>query len=184
MPALRRRKFITLLGGAAVWPLAAHAQQAAMPVIGYFSARSPVIDGPMLSAFWQGLSDTGFVAVCRFLRWLPGSSVSMTPVRECFQDRRAASVSTSSSGIHWHSGVRRTSGDQLPPHMLRVVASLRGDGVVRSAVDPSFIWAMSVEGLVASVSGYICHQRVTKCVAVLEQRRIRADGPKPPSKAG
>ena len=57
---MKRRDFITLLGGAAAWPLAARAQQPLL-VIGYFSGRSPVTDGPMLSAFRQGFSETGFV---------------------------------------------------------------------------------------------------------------------------
>jgi hypothetical protein len=58
---MKRREFITLLGGGvATWPLKASAQQP-LPVIGYFSGRSPVTDGPMLSAFRQGFSETGFV---------------------------------------------------------------------------------------------------------------------------
>src|SRR5262245_17263981 len=72
-----RREFIALVGGtAAAWPLAARAQQP-MPVIGYFSARSPVTDGPMLSAFRHGLNDTGFVEgrnVAMEFRWAEGRS--------------------------------------------------------------------------------------------------------------
>ena len=70
-----RRAFIAALGGAATWPLATRGQQTAMPVIGYFSARSPVTDGPMLSAFRQGLNDTGFVEgrnVAMEFRWAEG----------------------------------------------------------------------------------------------------------------
>src|SRR5215510_740007 len=75
---LKRREFITLLGGAAITrPLAAHAQQAAMPVIGYLNSTSPNSYARYTDAFLEGLKSTGYVegeSVAMIFRWAEGQN--------------------------------------------------------------------------------------------------------------
>jgi hypothetical protein len=95
---IRRREFITLLGGAAVtWPVAARAQQPTIPVVGYVHSDSPQTVASLLAAFREGLSETGYVEgqnVAIEYRWaqndlsrIPGKLAPMV-IGDCCDTRR------------------------------------------------------------------------------------------------
>ena len=73
---MRRREFITLIGGSvATWPLVSRAQQSSMPVIGFLGLTSPEAFAPLTAAFQHGLRETGFAEgqnVAIVYRWAHG----------------------------------------------------------------------------------------------------------------
>src|SRR5262245_2486451 len=95
---IRRREFITLLSGAAAWPVAARAQQPAMPVVGFVNGRSP--DARRAAAFRKGLNETGYVDgqdVTVEYHWLEGQYDRLPSLIADLVRRRVAVITTPGS---------------------------------------------------------------------------------------
>jgi putative tryptophan/tyrosine transport system substrate-binding protein len=132
---MRRRDFIGLMSGAVAWPIAARAQQVAMPVIGFLNSASPESYAPAVVAFRRGLKEAGYVEgqnVAIEYRWANGEYDRVMAMAAELVDRRVAVIVANTPGVQAVKAVITmtpivftTGGD---PMQLGLVASLSRPG--------------------------------------------------------
>jgi putative ABC transport system substrate-binding protein len=133
---MRRRQFITLLGGVAAWPAATHAQQPAVPVIGFLDNRSPEAMTDRLRGFRQGLKESGYVEgqnITIEYRWAE-NNLERLPELAAELARRRVAVIAASGGVAVATAAR--SATSTVPIIFIVAEDPVRHGLVASLARP------------------------------------------------
>jgi putative tryptophan/tyrosine transport system substrate-binding protein len=157
---LRRRQFITLLGSAAAWPLAARAQQPAMPVIGFLTGGSPAAFAELAASFRRGLQENGYVEDQNVLieyRWAEGRYDQLPALAADLVNRRVAVIASTGGPDVVEAAAAATT---TVPIVFLGSDSVLKTGVITSLNRPTG----NVTGVVMSVTALL-----SKCLQFLDE---------------